>query len=707
MTKTRSFQLSRISFGAVGASRSGRTLGVVLGFLLIAVPPAAYAGTVVFAEDTTIGGGAYEGCDVVVVGCTLTINGAVSFNSLSIERDLDNHPGVVTYAPPFSNGLQITVATYLYVEGPQDALVGSRIDISGKGFTANQGPGAGGDCGYFGSGAGYGGTGGNSAGGCVGGGAYDFDSLSSPVQCGSGGGGWDGGAGGGAAKLIITGTATINGTLAANGLCSSAANGGGGSGGSIWLTCGTLAGSGIISANGGNAPDNFRGSGGGGRLAVYYTTSAFSGTLSAYGGSVGYPGGAGTVYTEAASQPKGDLRIDNNGTGNGATPLRSIAANVSIAQAAWAYPQGAMAIDGNLQITGGGVLTPSSGGTTLDVSVTGFMSVDANSRVEANGYGYPMGQGPGAGTDSGYGYGSGAGYGGRGGNSPGGAGGGVYGSVTWPTDLGSGGGAWSGGAGGGAIKLNVTGAATIDGTVTANGNGGGGAGGGGSGGSIWLAGGTIAGGGTISANGGNAADGYRGSGGGGRIALYTCNLQMSPAQISVTGGHGGSWGADGTVFHGSADVVITQQPAGGTVQAGDPVTLMIVASTTQGTLHYQWRKNGQNLIESPPHLTGTQMPTLLIDAALTGDTGAYDVLLTDDCGDFTSTAASLQVLQLGDMNCDGEITLADIQPFVLALADPAGFQAAYPNCLIQHGDMDGDGAVDGEDIGLFVRLFVP
>jgi hypothetical protein len=57
---------------------------------------------------------------------------------------------------------------------------------------------------------------------------------------------------------------------------------------------------------------------------------------------------------------------------------------------------------------------------------------------------------------------------------------------------------------------------------------------------------------------------------------------------------------------------------------------------------------------------------------------------------------------LGDMNCAGGLDFGDINPFVLAITDPAAYQTAYPNCFILHGDFDGSGSVDFGDINPFV-----
>ena len=55
----------------------------------------------------------------------------------------------------------------------------------------------------------------------------------------------------------------------------------------------------------------------------------------------------------------------------------------------------------------------------------------------------------------------------------------------------------------------------------------------------------------------------------------------------------------------------------------------------------------------------------------------------------------------GDMNCDGAFNGADIDPFFLALGDPAAYELAFPECDIMLGDMNVDGAVNGADIDPF------
>jgi photosystem II stability/assembly factor-like uncharacterized protein len=59
---------------------------------------------------------------------------------------------------------------------------------------------------------------------------------------------------------------------------------------------------------------------------------------------------------------------------------------------------------------------------------------------------------------------------------------------------------------------------------------------------------------------------------------------------------------------------------------------------------------------------------------------------------------------LGDLNCDGVIDFDDINPFVLALSDPAGYGTAFPDCNLLNADCDGNGLVDFGDINPFVAL---
>jgi hypothetical protein len=139
----------------------------------------------------------------------------------------------------------------------------------------------------------------------------------------------------------------------------------------------------------------------------------------------------------------------------------------------------------------------------------------------------------------------------------------VYGSITQPTTLGSGGLGNNAGIGGGAAKLVAAGDITVNGNITANASSGACGGsnnwwsrGGGSGGSIWISATNLSGSGNISANGGSSVSCYRDTGSGGaagRIAIYyTGTNSISSGQLTAMGGRGGAtWrqkGGAGTIL---------------------------------------------------------------------------------------------------------------------------------------------------------------
>jgi probable HAF family extracellular repeat protein len=60
----------------------------------------------------------------------------------------------------------------------------------------------------------------------------------------------------------------------------------------------------------------------------------------------------------------------------------------------------------------------------------------------------------------------------------------------------------------------------------------------------------------------------------------------------------------------------------------------------------------------------------------------------------------------GDLDCDGLINAFDIDPFVLALTDAAGYEDQWPDCNRWNADVNDDGEVNAFDIDPFVLLLV-
>ena len=189
-------------------------------------------------------------------------------------------------------------------------------------------------------------------------------------------------------------------------------------------------------------------------------------------------------------------------------------------------------------VEAGGKLTHTANATSetykIDLAIPGNLTVRTGGSVNVTGSGYRNASGPGGGQDGS--------YGGRGDTSQSVQQGPCYGSVTAPTNLGSGGSTY----GGGAILMNVAGVISNHGLICADSvastyyTG--------SGGSIYLIAGGLTGDGTIRASCGNTSGGYTG-GGGGRIALVVTNAGADFS--SFTGpiqAFGSARGGAGTVY---------------------------------------------------------------------------------------------------------------------------------------------------------------
>lgn len=531
----------------------------------------------------------FDNSDVVVNGCFLTLSGKHTFKSLQVlNGGVVNHPAYAGETDLTKFTIRLTVTEDVVVDAT------SAIVVDGRGYGPAQGPGTS----LCGSGATAGGGHGGPGGAgevtdvvCPGGAVND--SMMTPIQPGSGAsaqcaGCAQGNPGGGVVHIETTGTVTLDGDLSANGF-GSMGYAGGGAGGSVMIKAGVLAGSGNISADGGTVTGNkYGGGGGGGRVALYTDDFQFMGTVSAAGGDGNEVGGAGTIYLKIGSDPavvtldaKGlqalptkldksvwaETATHNLLVTNGASVLFDglmTAGDVVVSQNSALELKGTHTFK-SLTVTQESLLThpafPGDPETADDyrisLDVTGDFTLDATSRIDVSGHGYPSDQGLGASAQGpvtgGAAHGGDGGFGtAEGHTGPGGTG---YGSATQPIQLGSGSGRLCptcaiGAAGGGAVRLYVGGTLALDGEVMADGMSSTGWHGGGAGGSVWIRAVDFAGNGSIYARGGSVGGAvYGGGGGGGRVAIYSDNDQFQGI-VSVEGGNGYERGGPGTLFRG-------------------------------------------------------------------------------------------------------------------------------------------------------------
>lgn len=240
--------------------------------------------------------------------------GQGAFTNLRIAGDCVISNGTWTHPANTGNNTEVDRLS-VTVEGAFILASNATIDVTGRGYAAQRGPGAGVSAHRYyswpGSGASHGGEGGYDVGATPA--PTTYGSVTAPVDLGSG----SSDRGGGAVELKVSGMATVDGRIAAVGnpmgqWCGAA-------GGSIYIVAGALNGAGTLDASGGG-PGCYWG-GGGGRIAVIVTNSDSFGSVKmlAYGAANNVPAAAGTIYRESQSQGpgRGTVTVDNNNSAVG------------------------------------------------------------------------------------------------------------------------------------------------------------------------------------------------------------------------------------------------------------------------------------------------------------------------------------------------------------------------------------------------------
>lgn len=114
--------------------------------------------------------------------------------------------------------------------------------------------------------------------------------------------------------------------------------------------------------------------------------------------------------------------------------------------------------------------------------------------------------------------------------------------------------------------------------------------------------------------------------------------------------------------------VISLQPVPQTfVDTGSTVVLSVGVSLGTPPIEYQWRRNGQPITDDS-RITGAMTDTLEITTVGPGDTDEYDVVVTNDFGQVTSTTSLIAVRQTcpADFDADGVVTVGDYFAFLTA-----------------------------------------
>jgi hypothetical protein len=159
-----------------------------------------------------------------------------------------------------------------------------------------------------------------------------------------------------------------------------------------------------------------------------------------------------------------------------------------------------------------------------------------------------------------------------------------------------------------------------------------------------------------------------------QLSISYCDVQGGQAAIQVDAGSTLLWGA-GNIDADPAFVA----PAG---PDGDPAT---------------WEDNDFHLSAGSPCINAgvpgyvPQPGETDIDGQLRVWQGRVDI----GADEFGAPGA-------GDLNCDGAVNVFDIDPFVLALTDAAGYAGQYPTCNRDLADLNRDGLVNAFDIDPFV-----
>ncbi len=147
--------------------------------------------------------------------------------------------------------------------------------------------------------------------------------------------------------------------------------------------------------------------------------------------------------------------------------------------------------------------------------------------------------------------------------------------------------------------------------------------------------------------------------------------------------------------------MIAQHPGAQSVCPG-AAAVFTVAATGEGTLEYQWQKNGSNLTHGG-HYSGCTTAELTVSNTDANDAANYRCVVSNDGGSVNSNSAplTLKPLVVADLDRDCDVDLDDLNLFDACFRGP---QVPFdPGCEDRTFDADID--VDQDDFGIFQRCY--
>lgn len=139
---------------------------------------------------------------------------------------------------------------------------------------------------------------------------------------------------------------------------------------------------------------------------------------------------------------------------------------------------------------------------------------------------------------------------------------------------------------------------------------------------------------------------------------------------------------------------------------------LVASDTNNAPDVFAFKRATQEMIRVSTDAAGNQSFGFAVNAAVSGNGNV--VVFESDGMDLVSgdanNRADIFAAQLttaatflpSDFNGDGLINTEDINPFILALTDPAGYAATFPLVDLLQVDPNGDGLINTEDINYFI-----